>query len=96
MSDSAAGPFGPAGNPFTIDWVEGPSAIHLGGEFYVYFDHYTDPKYYGAMKSVDLEHWQDITPQVSLPKGIRHGTVLKVPSGVVLKLQIFPTNETNK
>lgn len=96
VSESAAGPFGPAGKPFTIDWVEGPSAIQLGDEFFVYFDHYTDPKYYGAMKSVDLEHWQDISPQVSLPKGIRHGTVLKVPDSVVLKLQIFPTNETNK
>ena len=82
----AEGPFSPAGPPFTHDWVEGPSAIQMGEEFFVYFDHYAAPQYYGAAKSRDLEHWEDISKQVSFPAGVRHGTVLRVPEGVVKKI----------
>jgi len=39
------------------------------------------------VKSADMEHWMDISPQVSFPRGIRHGTALKVPADVVKKLQ---------
>ena len=92
MSDSAEGPFTKAGPPITGDWVEGPSAIQLANEFYIYFDHYGRPQYYGAVKSTDLEHWQDISPQVSFPRGTRHGTVLKVPADVVRNLQNQVTN----
>jgi beta-galactosidase len=38
------------------------------------------------VKSADLQHWQDISAQVSFPKGIRHGTALKVPANVVQNL----------
>ena len=87
VSDNADGPFSKVGPAITGDWVEGPTALEIGGEFYIYFDHYSNPKYYGAVKSPDMEHWQDISPQVSFPKGIRHGTALKVPAGAVQYLQ---------
>jgi hypothetical protein len=67
--------------------VEGPSAIKIGGEYYIYFDHYTDPKYYGAIKSADMKTWRDISPTVSFPNGVRHGTVLTVPESVVQQIQ---------
>jgi hypothetical protein len=86
-SDSAEGPFGPAGPPFTGDWVEGPSAIEVGGVFHVFFDHYAKPQYYGAAQSSDLVHWQDISDRVSFPKGARHGTVLRVPEIIVERIQ---------
>jgi len=86
-SDHAEGPFGPAGPPFTGDWVEGPSALAIGGKFHVYFDHYAKPQYYGAVQSSDLMRWQDISDRVSFPKGARHGTVLRVPEIVVQIIQ---------
>jgi hypothetical protein len=73
------GPFGSAGPPITTNWVEGPSAVKLGEEFLLYFDHYAKPQYYGAAKSRDLAQWQDISESVKFPAGARHGTVLKVP-----------------
>jgi beta-xylosidase len=91
--DSAQGPFGKAGPPITGDWVEGPSAIQLGNEYYIYFDHYTRPQYYGAVKSTDGEHWQDISAQVSFPRGARHGTVLRVPESAVREL-LSPDHNT--
>ena len=87
VSDRAAGPFGPAGPPITGDWVEGPSAIQIGSECYIYFDHYAKPQYYGAVKSRDLARWQDISDQLSFPQGARHGTVLRVAESVVQRIQ---------
>lgn len=86
VGDAPEGPFGKAGAPFTGDWVEGPSAVQIGDEFFVYFDHYASPQYYGAVKSRDLEKWEDISKAVSLPKGARHGTALWVNEAVVARL----------
>ena len=85
--DRAEGPFSAAGPPITGDWVEGPSAIRIGDEFYIYFDHYAQPQYYGAAKSKDLVHWQSISERLSFPKGARHGAVLRVPDRVVQGIQ---------
>ncbi len=87
VGGAAEGPFGPASGPISINWVEGPTAIKIGGEYYIYFDHYGNPQYYGAIKSTDMKTWQDISAAVSFPKGIRHGTVLTVPDSVVQKIQ---------
>ena len=58
-------------------WAEGPTSIRIGEYVYVYFDKYRDHKY-GAIRSKDLKTWEDISDKVSFPKGLRHGTVLKV------------------
>jgi hypothetical protein len=86
-ADRPDGPFSPAGAAISTNWVEGPSAIQIGKDFFIYFDHYARPQYYGALKSTDLERWEDISSQVAFPKGARHGTVLRVPEEVVLKIQ---------
>ena len=96
VSDNAEGPYSKVGPAITGDWVEGPSAIQIGSEYYIYFDHYGDPKYYGGIKSPDMEHWQDISPATSFPKGFRHGTVLRVPASVVENLSSLNSNSTNK
>lgn len=92
VGDTPEGPFGPAGAPISISWVEGPTAIQIGGEYYIYFDHYTNPQYYGAIKSADMKAWRDISSALTFPKGIRHGTVLAVPESIVQQIQIHPGN----
>jgi len=86
VGDTPHGPFGPAGPAFTGDWVEGPSAVFWNGYYYVYFDHYARPQYYGAMRSTNLKQWDDISNQVRFPQGTRHGTALIVPLPVVQDL----------
>ncbi len=87
VSDHAEGPFGPASEPFTGSWVEGPSALTVGSEVCVYFDHYATPQYYGAVKTTDFQTWQDLTKQLSFPPGARHGTVLRVSEDVLEPLR---------
>lgn len=86
VSDRAEGPFGPPSEPFTGDWVEGPSALQIGGEWLVYFDHYTAPHYYGAVRSKDLVHWEDCSKEMVFPRGHRHGTVLRINSWIAQAL----------
>jgi hypothetical protein len=70
------GPYSAAGAPITGNyWAEGPTSLKIGEEWLVYFDKYRDRKY-GAVRSKDLVHWEDISETVSFPKGARHGTVL--------------------
>jgi hypothetical protein len=86
VADAAEGPYGHASKPISPDWVEGPSAIKIGDSVIVYFDEYTRGRY-GAVASTDLEHWDNISKQLSFPKTTRHGTALAVPKSVCEKLQ---------
>lgn len=82
IADKPDGPFGPPSEPFTGDWVEGPSAIKIKDEYLVYFDHYTNPHYYGAVRSKDLKHWEDCSKEMRFPLGHRHGTVVRISENV--------------
>lgn len=57
-------------------WAEGPTTLRIGNNWVVYFDKYRDHQY-GAIQSTDLKNWIDISDKISLPKGIRHGTIFK-------------------
>lgn len=80
--DDIAGPFSAAGEPFTRDWVEGPSTLRIGEEFIVYFDAYRDRRY-EAMTSKDLRTWENVTSKISFPKGVRHGTAISVSKEIL-------------
>lgn len=81
-ADGIAGPWRDFAPPFTRDWVEGPTAIQVGDETLVYFDVYRE-HHYGAVRSRDLKTWEDVTDQISLPRGVRHGTMIAVPRALI-------------
>lgn len=85
---SPDGPWSQPSKPLPPDgvWVEGPTVIKIGDWWHVYFDKYRDKKY-GVIRSKDLVHWEDLSEQLILPKGIRHGTVLSVPRAIVEALK---------
>ncbi len=74
--------------PITGDyWAEGPSPLFVGDTLYVYFDKYTQKKY-GAVRSLDHgQTWEDVSDEVSFPKGIRHGTAIPVPASFIDELK---------
>ncbi|HPE48956.1 MAG TPA: glycoside hydrolase family 43 protein [Hyphomonas sp.] len=84
---SAHGPFGEATPPFSPRgiWAEGPTAMKIGDTYYVYFDDYME-HHMGAMRSKDLQHWEDITDETSFPAGSRHGSVLKVSRAAIERI----------
>jgi lysophospholipase L1-like esterase len=83
------GPFGPLSAPLTPPglWVEGPAALQIGEDVVLYYDAY-QTKHYGAMRSRDLVHWEDVTdkmhfPDEGTPLRLRHGTVIAVPQTLI-------------
>ena len=77
-SKSLTGGYGKPSAPITGPyWAEGPTTLKLGNKWIVYFDKYTQHSY-GAVESTDLKTWQDVSDKLSMPAGLRHGTVLVI------------------
>ena len=87
FADSIEGSWSAPTEPFTRDWVEGPSAIRVGEHWHIYFDHYTNPQFYGAVRTKDFKSFEDISEKLTFPPNPRHGTVFTVEPGILKKLQ---------
>jgi predicted GH43/DUF377 family glycosyl hydrolase len=87
IAAEAAGPYQVDDKPVNPpgSWVEGPSALKVGDGVILYFDAYTK-HHYAALKSADLNSWTDVTKDLVMPKGIRHGTAFEVSGNVVKEL----------
>jgi hypothetical protein len=81
------GPYGPPSPPITgAYWAEGPTALMIGDAWYVYFDRYREERF-GAVRSNDLQAWEDISDRVRFPEGARHGTVFEASTAALEKLK---------
>lgn len=73
--------------PITGDyWAEGPAPLQVGEYVYVYFDKYTE-NVFGAIRSKDMVHWEDVSEQVRFPEDMRHGTAFTVKERVLTGLK---------
>ena len=82
MSKHATGPYGPASPSFTTKDTEGPSILHTGGYWYVYYDEYTRG-HYGAVRTRDFKTWEPFSDSLQTPRGIRHGSAFLAPQSVL-------------
>ena len=82
-ADAPGGAWGRPSPPITGSvWAEGPTAITIGGTWFVYFDAYAEGRY-GLVTSKDLVVWQDESARLRIPKGHRHGSVIRVPRAIL-------------
>jgi len=84
-SRHATGPYGPASPPITDLHTEGPSILHSGEYWYVYYDEYTRG-HYGAVRTRDFIRWEPFRDSLKTPRGIRHGSAFVVPEAVLQRL----------
>ena len=63
--------------------MEGPSVLKVGEDWLIYFDHYTAPKHYGAVRTRDWRTYVEVTDRMTFPKDFRHGTAFEVPRKVL-------------
>src|ERR1041385_4044714 len=76
---------GAAAPPSTDLHTEGPSVLHTGGWWYVYYDEY--PRgHYGAVRTRDFERWEPFRDSLRTPRGIRHGSAFTAPVSVLRAL----------
>ena len=87
IADNATGPYLDASEPITGKyWAEGPAAVKIKGNWFVYFDIYTERRY-GGVTSRDLQNWTDISDKIKFPGGTKHGTVFEVDKSVLASLR---------
>jgi hypothetical protein len=85
-ADKLTGPYTKPADHITGNyWAEGPTTLRKGNQWIIYFDKYRDHKY-GAITSTHLKQWTEISDQIKLPRGIRHGTVFKITEAEFAKL----------
>ncbi len=83
FADSLRGPWSKASEPISgNEWAEGPTPVRSGAWWYIYFDKYRDHRY-GVIRSKDLRHWEDLSPQLVFPEGARLGTVFTAPRALL-------------
>ena len=86
-SQQLTGPYGKPSAPITGRyWAEGPTVMKMGNEYLVYFDKYTEGQF-GALASSDLTNWTDLSDKIRMPKGIRHGSIMKIAARQLATLQ---------
>ncbi|GEO04418.1 arabinosidase [Adhaeribacter aerolatus] len=83
---SALGPYTGVTEPFTGNFIEGPTVVKIKDEWLIYFDVYQE-KIYGAMRTKDFKTFTDITKEVDVPKGHKHGTIFKATKKQLQNLQ---------
>jgi hypothetical protein len=66
---------------------EGPSAVKIGAEWWIYFDHFVQPARYAAVLTRDWKSFEAMSGQVTFPTDHKHGTVVRISAETAKKLQ---------
>lgn len=77
FANNPLGPYTDYSKRFTEMYSEGPNATKAGNDWLIYYDSYR-LKRYGAMRTTDFKTFTDVSNQVSVPEGHKHGTIFKV------------------
>ena len=86
FSDSPVGPWHDESPAFTPEFTEGPAVTKAGRDWLIYYDMYRDKKY-GAMRTPDFKTFTDITGQVTVPPGHKHGTIVMTDRRTLKRLK---------
>jgi hypothetical protein len=68
--------------PFTPEFTEGPAILKLKDKWIIYFDAYRE-KNYGAVETSDFITFRNISDEISLPEGHKHGTIFKADKKIL-------------
>lgn len=86
FSGDPLGPYNNVSKAFTGKFTEGPTVVRSGDEWLIYYDAYEDKKY-GAVKTKDFKTFSDISDEITVPEGHKHGTICKIDGKVLESLK---------
>ncbi|RZJ91227.1 MAG: arabinosidase [Chryseobacterium sp.] len=86
FGDDALGPYKNVSETFSPKLTEGPTVVKVKNDWLIYFDAYGQ-KIYSAYKTSDFKSFKDVTGEVSIPEGHKHGTIIKVKRKVIERLR---------
>ncbi|MBD0823776.1 glycoside hydrolase family 43 protein [Aestuariibaculum marinum] len=79
---SPIGPFTNITEPFSGHLSEGPTVLKLKNDWLIYYDNYGE-KNYKAVKTSDFKMFEDVSEEISLPEGHKHGTITTISQKVL-------------
>ena len=79
---SPLGPFDNISEPYTGFLSEGPTVIEQDGKYLIYYDNYGE-KNYKAVLTSDFKNFEDVSADISLPEGHKHGTITTISEEVL-------------
>lgn len=85
-STNALGPYTNVSETFSPKLTEGPTVLKKGNEYLVYYDAYGDKKY-TTLSTKDFKTFNDISGTTFIPKGHKHGTVMRVEKKILRNLR---------
>jgi GH43 family beta-xylosidase len=88
FGNSPLGPWEDISEPWTGQFTEGPTVLEKDGGWLIYFDAYRE-KRYGAVRTVDWKNFDDISDEISLPEGHKHGTIFKADMEILEGLKLL-------
>lgn len=86
FSDSPLGPWRNISKPFTDNFTEGPTVVKLKDEWLIYYDSYRK-KIYEVSATTDFMQFDNVTSQVKIPEGHKHGSIVPVHRKLVNQLK---------
>ncbi len=92
FGESPLGPWSKSSEPFTPFKTEGPTVAKVGSDYLVYYDSYGNGTY-GAAKTSDFIHFNDVSSEILLPKGHKHGTIFMLDRKVVERLKRYKNRD---
>jgi hypothetical protein len=93
FADNPLGPYKNISKPFTDNFTEGPSVVKVKDDWLIYYDSYRK-KIYEASATKDFVSFTNVTGQVSVPEGHKHGTIFIARSKILKRLLKY--SATNK
>lgn len=79
---SPIGPFTDISEPYSAFLSEGPTVIKKDGKWVIYYDNYGE-KNYKAQRTSDFKTFEDVTAEIKLPEGHKHGTITTISRTVL-------------
>ncbi len=76
------GPWEHLSDPFTGYLTEGPTVVHLGNDYLIYFDEYRTQSY-GAVRTRDFISFERMAHEIELPEGHKHGTIFSADKEIL-------------
>ena len=97
FGSSPLGPWGPASEAFSGNFVEGPTVEKINDAWYIFCDVYKEYRY-GVYKTTDFIHFEDVSGTFSIPKGHKHGTIFRASEKILegVKAEAARIKQTTK
>ena len=70
-------------------WSEGPSPLFVGNDLVVFYDMYGAHRYGASVSHDHGQTWEDCTDRIRMPRGMSHGTAIRVPRSVADQLMMW-------